>query len=534
MRIFCTILLTLFALSSQAQLPLYADVSAAAGVQGEGINYCLAAIDFDQDGWEDLYVGSKNSPNSLYRNNGDGTFTNVAASVGLDYAGNTYAAMWLDFDNDGDPDLYVGNWNEPNLLYLNTPSGFIEVGEQLGVADAGRCRSLCSADVNGDGWLDIYVVNINQHNAFYLSDDAGGYIDHYYTSFAVDNLTGMGSIFFDSDNDGDVDLYLLHDAYQPNRLYINDGTGVFSNQSFPLGAAHSGEGMGVDIADINHDGWMDVYITNNFDGNALLLNDGDGSFTNVEEELDVADPGMGWGVAFIDYNLDGEKDLYMVNNYAFSTFINTMYQNLGDMTFEQVGQGTVLDSTYPGAGMAVFDFDKDGKEDIAVANGLNVNSPGVQLFHNQGETGNYIAVRTEGTVSNREGIGSRLTLYSEGGVFTDEHVGMSGYSQQNSPYLYFGLGERSSVDSLTIQWSSGIIDTFYDLEINQRIVLVEGSTLEPGDADLNDDLVGDVTDLLDFLASFGCEGDCGDADQTGNGTVDTVDLLLLLTQIFSP
>lgn len=493
----------------------------------------MSVIDIDEDGYEDLYVGCKNSPNFLYRNNGDGTFTDIAPELGLDFAGNTYASMWADFDNDGDKDLYLGNFNQPNSFFLNTPGGFVEIAESLGIADEGRCRGLATADVNNDGWLDIYVVNINQDNAFFLSDGGGNYVDHYLTSLAVDNLVGMTALFFDSDNDGDQDLYLLHDAYQPNRLYINNGEGIFSNQSFPLGAAHAGEGMGVDIADINHDGWMDIYITNNTDGNALLVNDGDGSFTNMEDELGVAHQGMGWGVSWFDYNLDGEKDLYAVNNSIFTTFPNVMYMNEGEMVFTQVGQETVLDSPYQGAGMAVFDFDLDGKEDIAIANNTNINSPGCELLKNNSETGNYLAIKLQGTASNRDAIGSRIELWSEGSVFYDQHAGVSGYSQQNSDYLYFGLGERMMVDSIKIQWPSGLDEWFFPEEINQRIVLVEASTFQNTDADVNDDLTLDVEDLLEFLANYGCEEDCGDSDLSGDEVVNTVDLLLILTEIFT-
>lgn len=523
----------LFVFTGIAQQPIFEDVSQVAGVQGILTNYALSVVDVDQDGLEDLYVGIKNQANRLYRNNGDGTFTNVAAAYGLADAGNTYTAIWADFDNDGDKDLYVGNYNQPNSYYINMGNGsFVEAAAQFGINNSGRCRCVITADVNRDGWLDIYVVNINEHNAFYLSDGSGGFIDWYYDSFAVDNLVGMGAVFFDSDNDGDVDLYLTHDAYQPNRLYINDGTGVFSNESFPLGAAHSGEGMGVDVTDYDHDGWLDIYITNNSDGNALLKNDGDGSFTNLEDSLDVADQGMGWGVAWFDYDLDGHKDLYMANNYAFSTFPNVLYRNLNGSAFEQVGLGSVLDSPYNGAAITVFDYDNDGDEDIAVANSLSVSYPGVQLFKNNTESGNHITFDLEGTVSNRDAIGTRLILYTDTLMQVDEHTGPSGYSQQNSERMKFGLGSREIIDSLYVRWPNGLEEVYYELEVNTTHYLVEGETLQPANTDVNMDFQFTVIDLLDFLSNFGCVGEECSGDLDGDADVDAYDLLLMLSGLF--
>ncbi|MCH2197249.1 MAG: CRTAC1 family protein [Flavobacteriales bacterium] len=516
------------------QEAVFSDVSEGANITGEGINYGLSVVDINEDGLDDFYVSIKNSPNKLYQNNADGTYTDVAPELGLDDAGNTYASIWADFDNDGDKDLYCGNYNGPNSFYRNMGSGlFVEGAEALGIADEGQCRCVITGDVNNDGWLDIYVVNINQANAFYLGH-SGGFTDHYLASGAFDNLVGMGAVFFDSDNDGDVDLYLTHDAYQPNRLYINNGAGVFSNQGFQLGAAHSGEGMGVDVTDFDHDGWLDIYITNNYDGNALLRNDGDGSFTNVEEELAVNDPGMGWGVAWFDYNLDGEKDLYMANNYNFSTFPNRLFRNVGDGTFAISGDDGVIDSPWSSAAIAITDADNDGDEDILVANSLFGDSPGVQLFSNNSETGNYIGLRFEGTVSNRDAFGSRVTLWSEGHMQVDEHLGASGYSQQNSDRMVFGLGERQTADSLVIRWPNGLVEEFFDLEINTEHYFVEGQTLEDADADLNNDLTGTVTDLLDFLSNYGCSGPDCDGDLDDDDDVDTYDLLLALTNLFGP
>lgn len=510
--------------------PAFVDATLTDGIVSNG--YSLSVVDLDKDGYDDIYVGIKNQANKFYHNNGDGTFTNIAPQLGIDDPGNTYTAVWADFDNDGDADLYVGNWDQPNTFYLNLgDAGFIEVGAQLGINNTGRCRSVAVGDANNDGWLDLYVVNISQANAFYMNNKQGGFTDHYIASQALDNLIGMGSVFFDSDNDGDSDLYLLHDAYQANRLYINNGNAVFSNQAVALGAAVQGEGMGVDVTDVNHDGWPDIYITNNTDGNALLLNDGDGSYTEVGDLAGVSDIGMGWGVAWIDYNLDGEKDIYIANNYGFSPILNVLYHNNGDGTFSKVGQGTALDSPYAGAAIAIADFDRNGKEDIAIANPISATSPGVQILMNETEGGNFIGFTFEGAVSNRDGVGAVIDVWSAGHYQRDYHLGNSGYSQQNSARMLMGVGNAPLVDSIMVHWPSGIVDVYHELPINTFVHFTEGETVDQVNTDITGDLGYDITDLLSFLTAFGCTVGCNEGDVNSDGLVNSTDLLFLLTSL---
>ncbi len=522
--------LLLFGFAS-AQAPNFIDGTEASGITSTSSNYSAAIVDIDQDGLEDFYIGSKNQPNKLFRNNGDGTFTDIAPELGLDFAGNTYTSIWCDFDNDGDPDGFLGNFDEPNTFYRNLGNGlFVEEAQALGIAGNGKTRCVTSADVNQDGFLDIYVINLTQQNEFYLNDGNGGYIDFYFQSGATDALIGMGAVFFDSDNDGDQDLYLTHDAYQANKMYINDGSGHFVNNAVALGTNHAGEGMGVDVTDVDHDGWMDIYIANNYDGNTLLMNNGDGSYTDYSGGALIEDIGMGWGTAFTDFNLDGEKDIYVVNNYAFTTIINPLFQNNGDTTFTQVGQGTVLDSPNIGAGLAVADLDLNGTEDFVIANGFNANSAGTQVLWNQTLGNNWVNLKLQGTISNRDAVGSRVTLYTPNTVQTDEVLSASGYSQMNSLKLNFGLGEETQIDSVVVRWANGLVETFEDLALNQTHVLVEGSqTYAPLSGDFNENMIFDIMDLLILLENLGCSGELCEGDLNGDGTVNNTDLLFLLT-----
>ena len=195
--------------------------------------------------------------------------------------GFTNAAIWFDFDNDGDLDLATGNGfggsgAEPNRFYVNQGDGtFVDMAGEWGLNSTLMCRSLHAADYDNDGFTDLYVVNINAVNHFYKNNGGQGFTNVYSQTGTLDTGVGMGSIFFDYDNDGDQDLYLTHDANQTNKLYRNQGDGTFINLAFFAGLNYQGNCMGVDVADINHDGWLDLYITDLYPS-AMFMNEGTG------------------------------------------------------------------------------------------------------------------------------------------------------------------------------------------------------------------------------------------------------------------
>lgn len=515
-------------LNSFSQDPVFVDGSDIAGIQGNSSNYSAAITDIDLDGWKDIYIGSKNEPNLMYRNNGDGTFTNIAGDIGVADDGNTHSSLWSDFDNDGDIDGFVVNYSGPNAFYINSSGHFVDMAPTLGLDTEGQTRCVITADINLDGFLDIYVVNLNEHNEFWLSDGQGGFVDYYWESGATDDLIGMGAVFFDSDNDGDQDLYLTHDANQPNYMFINDGTGHFTEHAEELGLDNAGQGMGVDVIDFNHDGWLDIYITNNFDGNTLYLNHGDGSFLEISQESGTDDDGMGWGVAWTDFNLDGRSDLYVCNNYVFSPYNNVLYENEGDSTFSITGFDSVLESPFVAAGMAVGDLDNNGTEDFVICNSFNADNPGVQLLLNYTTGNNWVGIDLDGTASNPEGIGSVVKVFADTLVQTDVVLGGSGYSQMNSTELIFGLGELEQVDSVQVQWTNGLVETFSTPLINQVNHLMEGSlSFETAEGDFNNDGIINIFDLLVLLTEVGCSGICS-SDINNDGVVNVQDLLFFL------
>ena len=455
----CCLLLGHFGLSASGQ-GLFANVSEAAGVNADGLHHAVAIGDFDRDGREDIYVGTKFAPNRLFRNLGGMEFEEVAVPAGVADDGTTNAVLWADFNNDGWLDLITGNYLDPNHLYLNNGNGtFTDATDTWNAGNAGPCRSLHAADIDGDGWLDLYVVNINSHNAMLRNLEGAGFENVTFPSGTVDTGIGMGALFFDSDNDGDVDLYVTHDGNQVNKFFRNNGQGSFTQDAAGVGLDYQGNCMGVDAADINHDGWMDLYITDLYPSE-LFLNNGDGTYTAIGEAAGVDDSGMTWGCIFFDYDHDAESDLYIVNDYAFAPTSNRLYRGLGDTTFAWVSEGdVVLEHDHSDYGLAAGDLDGDGDWDLAIATSGSPSQPGFQILENLNSSGHYIGFRLEGTTSNRSAIGARIEVHFDGKIRYDEiHCGQ-GYSGSSSFDVHVGLGAATSVDSLVVRWPTGEYST---------------------------------------------------------------------------
>jgi len=476
----CLILLIGAGTSLQAQID-FADISEQSGFDMLGSNYGVAIGDFDNDGDDDVYVSRNGQANLLHRNNGDGTYTDVASTSGVAYSGNTHTSVWGDFDNDGHLDLYLGNKDVPNILYHNNGDGsFTDITEESGIGMLSNPRAVLLADVDRDGYLDIYVANLFQKNALFKNNGDMTFTDIAEASGVTDAQLSMGSMFFDYDNDGEQDLYLTHDGNQPYILYQNDGAGNFTDVSEASGTDYAGQGMGVDFGDVNNDGWLDIYITN-MSYNTLLLNNGaDGNgevtFTDVSDQAMVTDAGMGWGTTFLDFDNDGFQDIYMVNDGYFAPYPNILYRNKGDNTFEIVSENTPLANMHATYGVACTDMNNDGMVDIFVVN--NGHGDGNQLFQNNtNSSGNWLKVKTVGTISNRAAIGTRVTIEAGGKIFTDEVSGGTGYASQNSQTLHFGLGDVDKIDKMTIRWANGLVETYEDLKTNELLIVVENESL---------------------------------------------------------
>lgn len=460
----------------------FEDISSTAGIDTKGANYGVAFGDFNNDGWEDIYVSRRNEANHLYRNLGDGTFEEIALQAGVAYEGDSRVAIWGDINNDGWLDLYVGNKETGDLLYLNNQNeSFTNISVEAGLSQTGSAKAAAFADVDNDGLIDIYIAREYVQNTLYKNIDGTSFLDRIYPSGALDDQTlSMGLIFFDYDNDRDLDLYLTHDAYHQNLLYQNDGNGVFTDVSVISRTDYRGFGMGVDFADINNDGWLDFYITNLYD-NTLYLNNQNGTFSNIITSSGANDLGMGWGTAFLDINNDGWEDIYVANNPPYP---NICFQNNQDNTFQTISTNNPLGSSANSYGMACADINNDGWEDIFLAN-LN-DTIGNQLLLNQGPTqtnNNWIKIKTVGSSSNRSGIGARVEIHAGNQIWIDEVSGGMGYSAQNSLLLTFGLGTTAVIDRIRIYWPSGVLTEQENIAVNQFLTIYEeeviSSTISP-------------------------------------------------------
>jgi hypothetical protein len=456
------------------------------GTGREDWGYGTSFFDVDGDGDLDLYVANQNgAPDWLFLQAPDHTFTNAAASAGCDDLGNGRAVKSADFDNDGDQDFFLGNFGGPNRLYRNNGNGtFTDVADAV-MASATLTFGGAWGDYNRDGWVDLYVVNRGERNQFFVNNGDGSFTERA-VELGIDNwntttgraLLGLESVWFDYDNDGDVDLYLSNDKQGGNRLYRNNDDGTFTDVSVASRSNVILDSMGVGLGDYDGNGYVDIYLTNTVGllsiKNVLLRNNGDGTFDNVATALGVHVAQFGWGCAFLDFDNDMDLDLYVVNwdlqpgNIAAK---NVFFRNNGNATFTNVTDQLGVGDTGPGYGLAIADYNDDGFLDMFVTNN---GAPSV--FYRNVPTGNrWLKVKTIGIQSNRDGIGARVKV-TAGSVtqFSDVSGGQS-YLCQPSREVEFGLGGFNTASRVEIHWPSGIVDRYDDVAANQTLVAIEGA-----------------------------------------------------------
>ncbi len=531
-------------------IPQFIDITLSSGIKFHHINgdpdqkkYIFEAkgggagfFDFDNDGWMDLLLvqgstlerfnrGDNPGP-VLYRNTGAGTFEDVTAKAGLKGTRGWGMGVALgDYDNDGFTDVYLTNLG-PNALFRNNGDGtFSEVSKKAAVDDNRWSTSAAFGDYDGDGYLDLYVCNYLEMNfdqlpapgssrfcfylgkpticgpkglpgaadALYRNNGDGTFTDVSEKTGAVDKkrLPGLGVVWADMDNDDDLDLYVANDA-EPNYFFLNRGNGTFEEKGMISGLALSGDGreqasMGVDVADYDNDGRMDVFATHFASDYSTLYHNEDNLVwedvtirTQLRKSYSLL---VGWGTRFADFNNDGWKDIYHSNGHVYPFLKNSEFREKYDQSgtlFLNQENGTFLDvSAQAGPGIqtqrssrgaAFADFDNDGDIDCLVSS-MN-DAP--QLLRNDLAQGNHwLMFRTVGSKSNRDGIGARVTVVTEAMEQIWEIKTTVGIYSASDPRAHFGMGRFEKADLVRVRWPGGKTQEFRNISVNHHYVIDE-------------------------------------------------------------
>ena len=496
----------------------------------EAMSAGLALFDYNGDGLVDVYFlngaplsGSEAaSPpqNALYRNEGNWRFTDVTEEAGVGDRGFGLGVTVGDYDNDGDPDLYLNN-HGPNVLYRNDADGtFTDVTEQAGVGNGDLVGAgACFLDVDADGDLDLYVGNYidfrydlhieRTFDGFPVYPQPRDYLpipdtlfrnrgDGTFDDFsdesgvALHAGTSMGIVCADYDDDRDTDVFVLNDV-GANFLFQNDGRGTFQEVGTPFGAAynlhgHENASMGVDCGDYDNDGRLDFFMTS-YAGEMPVLyrNAGNGFFKDVTLRTGARGgtlPYVNWGIGFADFTNDGNRDVFIANGhlednverYDDTTAYrvrNVVLMNQGDGKFvdvsEQCGDGLAPVLSSRGAGFD--DLDNDGDVDVVILNSRGRPT----ILRNETENSNHwIHLRLRGRLSNRDGVGARVTVVAGDLTQIDEVHSGRGYQGHWGSRLHFGLGGHDRVDRIEVRWIGGGVDVHEDVEVDQILTLTEG------------------------------------------------------------
>jgi hypothetical protein len=509
-----------------------------------------AFFDYDNDGWVDIFlvngtsfdpeVQNRRPTSYLFHNNRDGTFTDVTKKAGLTHSGWGQGCCVGDYDNDGFDDLFVSYWGR-NVLYHNNGDGtFTDVSEKAGVAGVGTRwgAGCCFLDYDRDGRLDLFVANYvnfdpakaplpggNAYcryneiavpcgplgyaggtNVLYRNRGDGTFEDVSEKSgianprgpasmvFVTSDWRpigsyGMGAASADFDNDGWPDIYVASDT-APSLLYRNNHDGTFREIAIPSGSAFDEHGvalagMGVGVGDYDADGWLDIVRTNFSEQVTVLYRNYGGAFedASIKAGLGVNRKYVGFGVDFFDFDNDGWSDIFIANGHVYSQIAGRklhlsyrqprlLYRNLGNGRFRDVSgeAGPAVAAENLGRGCAFGDFDNDGDVDILIN---NLDGPPTLLRNDGGNRNNSLVIKCVGTKSNRSAIGTRVQVTAGGHTQMDEVTSGSSYYSQNDFRLHFGLGDRTRADTIELRWPSGVKETLQNVPGNHLHVCEE-------------------------------------------------------------
>ena len=495
-------------------------------------------FDYNNDGHLDIYFVNSgtlsttsqshrqpDSMNILYRNKGDGTFVDATAEAGLQQNhGYGMGCLSADYDNDGDADLYLTNFGK-NQLYRNNGDGtFTDVTSHAGVGNGNWSVSASFGDFNLDGHLDLYVANYldyqleTAHACFlegvhiycgpheypgardtlYRNNGDGTFTDVTSRAGVHNTGKGLGTLFTDYNNDGYPDIFVANDAV-PDFLYHNNKDGTFTDAAIMTGVAYNSEGratasMGIASGDYDNDGGSDLFITNfSLEINSLFRNDSDSFYTMNTFEAGLADPSfsqLGFGTQFLDADNNGTLDLFVANGHVWDNVSDItpslsymqrcqIFENTGEGQFRELSEtaGRFFERPVVARGVATGDYNNDGMVDILVT----CNGEAAVLLQNDSQTvarkNNWVKIRLVATESNRDGIGAKVWVHTEETMQFREATCGGSYASGSEHTLHFGIGAQETIQSIKVQWQSGHVQTldFSNMEnpINQVIHIME-------------------------------------------------------------
>lgn len=451
--------------------------------------------DYNNDGFEDLFVASDGGGvDYLYRNNGDGTFTSTLAGDLVNDGVNSVSASWGDYDNDGNLDLFVTVFDYPtprqNFLYRNQGNGTFAkvIAGSIGTHRYAGSFSGAWGDYDNDGHIDMFVARFGDafRDALYRNDGTGGFNPVLAGPLVNDSGASFGCSWGDYNNDGKLDLFVAN-VNGNNFLYRNDGNGAFLKITTGAIVNDGGSSQGCAWGDYDNDGFLDLFVGNGAGPNVaaqvnfLYRNTGTGAFTRVMTGAIATDAGHFTGCAWGDYDNDGFLDLFVCQELGGH---NALYRNNGNGAFEKVTTGSIVNDRGDSVGCAWADYDNDGFLDLFVANGASARAQPNFLFHNDGNSNQWLKIKCVGGPSNRAAIGAKVRVQAQNGLGAltwqmREISGGKDYSQ-NSLIAHFGLGNATNVQTVRIEWPSGIVQTLTNVAAKQFLTVTEPPLLQAG------------------------------------------------------
>jgi hypothetical protein len=454
----------------------FTDVAPTLNVNDAGAAQGVVFVDVNNDGWLDIFLVNNNNQSKLWINNNGSGFTESSAIWGVNFSSPTRGISAADFNNDGYTDVMVGTWQTPIMLFKNTGSSFINFSTDAGVAFMSYGGSINWIDYNKDGKIDVLFANDGmppRYNYFFRNNNLSSFTNIAYSIGLVDSSSTLCLAAADYNNDGYPDLFLGTQSNPGSLLtsilYKNNGNGTFTDATNSSGVRTDFYTWGAEWGDFNNDGNMDLYLASTSGFNQLFKNNGDGTFSEVSATMSLNDMGQSYSCGWADIDNDGDLDLYVAKGLNYE---DKMYRNDGT-TFTDITSSCGMGDLRHSSCVSWGDYNNDGFLDLY----LNNNGSENRLYKNSGNSNKWIILKLTGVNSNKSAIGTRVRIKTGTLNQIREVEGGSGGKGMNSLPVEFGIGTASIIDSLIINWPSGLVQKFTHVSPNIIYNITEGQPI---------------------------------------------------------